>query len=69
MVKCIDKGAYTCISKHGKKKHRYDTSEEAITAAKIINDKNNDTVTKLVAYKCSHCFGYHLTTHFKRIRK
>lgn len=69
MQKCINKGAFTCISRHGVPKKRFETDNAAIAAAKIINNLNKDLPTKLVGYKCSHCGGYHLTTHLKRIRK
>jgi len=69
MQKCKDKGIFTCISRNGAPKKRFETDNAAISAAKIINEINKESPTKLVAYKCSHCFGYHLTTHFKRIRK
>lgn len=70
MQKCIDKGIFTCIGRDGKPKRRFKTADEAIHAAKLINEKNGkDCLTKLVGYKCSNCLGYHLTTHFKRQRK
>lgn len=68
MIKCQDKGIFTCIGRNGIPKKRFNTSEEAIHAAKKINEKNPNTTTKLVGYKCTNCHGYHLTTHFKRIR-
>jgi hypothetical protein len=69
MVKCVDKGIFTCIGRNGKPKVRYDNDGHAISAAKLINESDPKQLTKLVAYKCTHCLGYHLTTHFKRIRK
>ena len=69
MQKCIDKGIFTCISRHGVPKKRFETDAAAISAAKIINELNKDLPTKLVGYKCTHCHGYHLTTHLKRMRK
>jgi hypothetical protein len=68
MRKCIDKGAFTCIGRSGKPKRRFETSEHAISAAKLINDRHKELTTKLVGYKCSHCHGFHLTTHTKRVR-
>lgn len=69
MIKCIDNGIFTCIGRNGTPKRKFDTSEQAIHAAKLINSNNPLSLTKLVAYKCTHCNGYHLTTHFKRQRK
>jgi hypothetical protein len=60
MIKCTDKGIWTCISRGGSPKKSYDTDNEAIRVAKFINEKNPDTNTKLVAYKCSNCRKYHL---------
>lgn len=69
MQKCYDKGVFTCISRHGVPKKRFETDAAAISAAKIINELNKNLPTKLVGYKCTQCHGYHLTTHLKRIRK
>lgn len=69
MQKCYNKGIFTCISRHGVPKKRFETDASAISAAKIINEINIHLPTKLVGYKCTHCHGYHLTTNFKRIRK
>lgn len=66
MQKCVDKGMFTCIGRNGVPKRRFETSEQVIHAAKLINSKTPDSTTKLVGYKCSHCHGYHLTTHFKK---
>lgn len=69
MVKCVDHGVFTCISKNGNPKSRWDTSEEAIIYAKYLNNKfHKDDDLKLVGYKCTHCYKYHLTTHTKRKR-
>lgn len=68
MQKCIDKGIYTCIGRSGTPKRKFETADHAINAAKLINEKNKDSNTKLVGYKCTNCNGYHLTTHFKRVR-
>lgn len=62
MIKGINNGIYSCISKSGKPKSRWDTSEEVITKAKYLNLKNNSKNTKLVGYKCPKCNKYHLTT-------
>jgi len=69
MKPCEHNGRYTCISRNGVPKKSYDTDKQAINTAKILNENNLDSVTKLVAYKCSYCGKFHLTSHFKRIRK
>lgn len=40
MQKCYDKGSFTCVSRHGVPKKRFDTDNAAISAAKIINNQN-----------------------------
>lgn len=67
MIKGIDNGQFSCISKTGKEKSRWDTDEEAIKNAKYINTKYPEKDTKLVPYKCTNCHKYHLTT--KQIKK
>lgn len=69
MIPCQNNGRYTCISRNGIPKKSYNTDNEAIHAAKIVNERNSDSNTKLVVYKCAHCQKFHLTSHFKRIRK
>jgi hypothetical protein len=66
MIKCTDNGIYTCIAKNGKPKNRYDSSDDVIREAKRLNKKYFSETTKLVGYKCSHCFHYHLTTVKKK---
>ena len=68
MIKCVDNGRMTCIGKDGNHKNRYDTSEQAIAVAKHRNEVFPKRATKLVAYKCSHCHYYHLTSKPKRKR-
>ena len=68
MIKCIDNGKWTCIGQSGKPKKAFESDVGAIDAAKRINESNNFQYTKLVAYKCSHCFKYHLVTVKKKIR-
>lgn len=68
MIKCVDNGRMTCISKAGTPKSRWDNADDAIYTAKIINNRNIDSNFKLVAYKCSHCNYYHLTSKPKRVR-
>lgn len=51
-----------CFIKLGsilKPKHRYNTQDEAIEDAKIINKKPNQ-IHKVVPYRCSVCKKYHL---------
>jgi hypothetical protein len=69
MIKCFDKGRWTCIGRNGLPKKSFTNDESAISAAKLINNKEPDSPTKLVAYKCSHCQNYHLLTVKRRIRK
>jgi hypothetical protein len=68
MIKCVDKGIWTCIGRNGVPKKSYDNDNLAINAAKIVNEKDPKPNTKLVAYKCSHCNKYHLLTVYKRKR-
>jgi hypothetical protein len=68
MIKCVDNGLLTCISRDGKPKSRWLTSDEAIENAKYLNKKYDNPNSKLVAYKCTHCSHYHLTTKFKKIK-
>lgn len=66
MIKCTDKGRFTCLSRSGLPKKSYTTSDSAISAAKIVNEKDPKPNTKLVAYKCTHCNQYHLLTVKKK---
>jgi hypothetical protein len=67
MIKCTDKGIWTCISRSGIPKKSYDTDNAAISAAKIVNLKDPKPDTKLVAYKCTHCQKYHLLSVMKKV--
>jgi hypothetical protein len=69
MIKCVDKGIWTCISNLGVPKKSYDNSDAAISAAKLVNKQEPKETTKLVAYKCTHCHKYHLLTVNKKIKK
>lgn len=70
MIKSTDNGIYSCISKSGKEKNRYNSSDEVIAEAKRVNKKyHSDKPSKVVGYKCPHCHYYHLTTTRKRVRK
>lgn len=66
MIKCVDKGIWTCVSRSGVPKKSYDTDNAAISAAKIVNSKNLELKTKLVAYKCTNCKKYHLMSVKKK---
>jgi phosphoribosylcarboxyaminoimidazole (NCAIR) mutase len=66
MIKCVDKGIWTCISRSGVPKRSYDSDKAAISAAKIVNSKNPELKTKLVAYKCTNCKKYHLMSVKKK---
>lgn len=68
MIKCVNKGIWTCISKSGIPKKSYDNSDTAIAAAKLINEHNSKETSKLIAYKCTHCQKYHLLTVNKKIK-
>ena len=62
MIKCVDKGIWTCIGRTGIPKKSYPDDKSAISAAKIVNEKDPKPKTKLVAYKCTHCGQFHLLT-------
>jgi hypothetical protein len=68
MIKCIDKGKWTCISNSGEPKKSYGNSDAAINAAKLVNKNVPKETTKLVAYKCTRCHKYHLLTVNKKIK-
>ena len=55
MIKCKDNGPYTCISRNGKPKSRWDTAALVIENAKYLNEKYPSKTTKWVGYKCSNC--------------
>jgi hypothetical protein len=66
MIKCTNKGIWTCISRNGIPKKSYEDDKSAISAAKIVNQKHPKPDSKLVAYKCSYCHKYHLLTVKKK---
>ena len=68
MIKCHDKGKWTCIGRNGKPKKSFPTDNAAISAAKLSNNFDANPNTKLVAYKCTHCNQYHLLTVTKKIK-
>lgn len=49
-----------------KAKKAYDTQEEAITDAKVLNLRPNQ-ITKLVPYRCKDCHKFHLGRNGKPI--
>ena len=55
-------------TKHYKPKKAYNTLDEAIKAAKVMNSQEK-VLTKLVAYKCSTCFKYHIGRNGKDLSK
>lgn len=68
MISGSTNNSKACYSHSGKLKTAYNTSDEAINAAKYVNSKDKLSPNKLVAYKCMCCFKYHLTSKPKRIR-
>ena len=40
MIKCVDKGIWTCIGRNGVPKKSYPDDKSAISAAKIVNEKD-----------------------------
>ena len=49
-----------------KPKRRFQTSDDAIRAAMIMNRKES-TIHKFVAYKCNKCGWYHIGHSFKKL--
>lgn len=47
-----------CTTAHGSKKKTFNTFEDAVNWAKIMN-KNPRFIYKQVAYKCEHCLKFH----------
>jgi hypothetical protein len=66
MIKCTDKGKWTCVGRNGVPKKSFPDDKSAINSAKIINEKYPQPDSKKVAYKCSHCGKYHLLTVKKK---
>ena len=50
-----------------RKKKSYDTQDEAIEVAKIINSKDH-VIHKVVPYKCKDCNKYHLRRNGKLLK-
>jgi len=53
-------------TKHYKPKKVYDTLDKAINEAKRLNSLDKQ-LTKLVAYKCDHCYKYHIGRNGKTL--
>ena len=51
-----------------KLKHRFNKLDDAIGAAKIINSWDK-TIRKVVAYKCTICFKYHVGRNGKELKE
>ena len=51
--------ARQCTNSHGIPKKTFNSFEDAMRLAKIINKKPK-TIRKLVAYKCSCCLKFHI---------
>ena len=68
MIKCVDKGIWTCIGRNGVPKKSYLNDKSAISGANIVNEKDRKQNTKLVAYKCKNCNKYHLLTVSKKMK-
>lgn len=63
-------GSQSCIFIQGiisRPKKKYGSDKEAITAAKIQNDKPN-TIHKYVAYKCHKCGFFHIGKTKKELK-
>ena len=46
MIKCVDKGIWTCIGRNGVPKKSYLDDKSAISADKIVNEKDPKQNTK-----------------------
>lgn len=53
-----------CFTYYGKPKVKFDTLDEAIETCKKLN-KDYKRIHKLVSYKCSKCFKYHIGSNGK----
>ena len=59
---------YRTVNGNTTYKVKHKTSEEAIEAAKKMNQKENQ-IHKVVAYKCAICGFYHIGKSFKELVK
>lgn len=57
-----------CLNSYGKPKIKYETHELAVEAAKKCNLQPK-RIHKLVTYKCSKCFKYHIGSNGKILKK
>ena len=57
-----------CVNSYGKPKMKYETHELAVEAAKKSNSQLK-RIHKLVTYKCSKCFKYHIGSNGKLLKK
>lgn len=57
-----------CLNSFGTSKKKFETLDSAIEAAKICNSQEK-RIHKLVAYKCSKCFKYHIGSNGKLLKK
>jgi hypothetical protein len=57
-----------CMNTYGRSKVKFNTLDLAIAEAKLQNLKDN-RIHKLVAYKCSKCFKYHIGSNGKLLKK
>jgi len=56
-----------CMTTFGKPKVKFNTMDEAIEACKRLN-KEPKRIHKLVSYKCSKCFKYHIGSNGKLLK-
>lgn len=65
-IMTLKENTEACISRSGVPKKSYDNDKAAISADIIVNSKNSELKTKLVAYKCTNCKKYHLMSVRKK---
>lgn len=57
-----------CETTWSKPKKQFNTLDEAIAMCKILN-KEPKRIHKLVSYKCSKCFKYHIGSNGKLLKQ
>lgn len=57
-----------CKNSYGKPKVKFNTLEDAIAMAKVLNQQDK-RIHKLIAYKCWACFKFHLGSNGKLLTK
>jgi len=57
-----------CVTYYGKSKVKFNTMNDAIAEAKKLNLQPK-RIHKLVAYKCSKCFKYHIGNNGRLLKK